>query len=197
LVRGADAAGVHVLTGCRVLDVDRSGEGFRVVTANGIVGCQNVVLATGGQALPKSGSDGAGFEIARRLGHTIVPTTPALAPLLLDATDAVHAAVSGVSHDVELAVWIDGAVSVRLSGSLLWTHFGISGPVALNASRHWLRARLDGRAVAMTASFRPGARFDDVDADWQRRSAANPKATVQTTLASMLPASVAAAVLRQ
>ena len=62
-----------------------------------------VVLATGGQSLPKSGSDGAGFAIARRLGHTIVPTTPALVPLLLDATDRVHADVSGVSQDVELA----------------------------------------------------------------------------------------------
>ena len=76
-------------------------------------------------------------------GHTIVPTTPALAPLLLDPADAMHARLSGVSHDVELAVWIDGAVAIRLTGSLLWTHFGISGPVALNASRHWLRAQLD------------------------------------------------------
>jgi len=109
----------------------------------------------------------------------------------------VHAAVSGVSHDVELAVWIDDAVAVRLTGSLLWTHFGISGPVVLNASRHWLRAQLEGRRVALTASFRPGARFDDVDTDWQRRAAASPKASVHNTLASMLPASVAAAVLRQ
>ena len=49
----------------------------------------------------------------------------------------------------------------------------------------------------MTANFRVGAQFDDVDADWQRRAAANPKATVQNTLASMMPASVAAAILRQ
>jgi predicted Rossmann fold flavoprotein len=126
-----------------------------------------------------------------------VPTTPALAPLLIDAADTLHAELSGVSQDVELAVWIDGAVAVRLTGSLLWTHFGISGPVALDASRHWLRARLDGRPVAMTVNFRLGAPFDEVDADWQRRAAANPKASVQTTLASMLPASVAAALLRR
>ena len=170
---------------------------FRVVTDRGEMTAAAVVLATGGQSLPKSGSDGAGFAIARRLGHTIVPTTPALAPLLLESTDTVHADVSGVSHDVELAVWVDGAVAVRLTGSLLWTHFGISGPVALNASRHWLRAQLEGRPVAMTANVRPGARFDDVDADWQRRTVANPKASVQTTLASMLPASVAAAILRR
>jgi predicted Rossmann fold flavoprotein len=202
LLRECEAAGAQLAAGHRVTDVvrlkpDSTEARFRIVTDRGDVLASAVVLATGGQALPKSGSDGAGFEIARRLGHTIVPTTPALAPLLLDAADTVHAAVSGVSHDVELAVWIDDAVAIRLTGSLLWTHFGISGPVVLNASRHWLRAQLEGRRVALTASFRPGARFDDVDADWQRRVAASPKASVQHTLASMLPASVAAAVLRQ
>ena len=171
--------------------------GFRIVTDRGELTASAVVLATGGQSLPKSGSDGAGFAIAGRLGHAIVPTTPALAPLLLDPADGVHAAVSGVSHDVELAVRVDGAIAIRLTGSLLWTHFGISGPVALNASRHWLRARLEGRPVALTANLRPGRQFDEVDADWQRLAIANPRVSVQTTLASMLPASVAAAILRQ
>jgi hypothetical protein len=218
LLRESAAVGATLLSGHRVIDVVRlnpdttvarltalsrptvsspSRGGFRIVTDRGEVTAAAAVLATGGQALPKSGSDGAGFAIARRLGHTIVPTTPALAPLLLDPADTVHAAVSGVSHDVELAVWIDEAVAIRLTGSLLWTHFGISGPVVLNASRHWLRAQLEGRPVALTASFRPGARFDDVDADWQRRATASPKASVQNTLASILPASVAAALLRQ
>src|SRR5580765_657943 len=206
LLRESATVGVQLLAGHRVTDVvrlkpdttaGRTPARFRVVTDRGEVLASAVVLATGGQALPKSGSDGAGFAIARRLGHTIVPTTPALAPLLLDATDTVHAAVSGVSQEVELTVWIDGAVAVRLAGSLLWTHFGISGPVVLNASRHWLRAQLEGRPVALTASFRPGAGFDAAEADWQRRAAANPKASVQNTLASMLPASVAAALLRQ
>ena len=197
LLRENEAVGAQLASGHRVLDVEPSAEGFRIVTDRGPLQAAAVVLATGGQSLPKSGSDGAGFAIARRLGHTLVPTTPALAPLLLASTDAVHADVSGVSHDVELAVWIDGAVATRLSGSLLWTHFGISGPVALNASRHWLRAQLEGRPVAMTANLRPGQRFEDVDADWQRLAIASPKASVQTTLASMLPASVAAAILRQ
>lgn len=204
LLRESDRVGATLLAGHRVVDVVRASHPapgtshlFRVKTDRGEILASSVVLATGGQSLPKSGSDGAGFAIAKRLGHTIVPTTPALAPLLLAATDRVHADVSGVSHDVELAVWVDGAVSTRLTGSLLWTHFGISGPVALNASRHWLRAQLEGRTVAMTANLRPGMHFDAVDAEWQRAATANPKATLQSTLASMLPASVAAAILRQ
>jgi predicted Rossmann fold flavoprotein len=203
LLRETDAAGATLAAGHRVLDVIRVDRGenaparrFRIVTDRGEVTAAAVVLATGGQSLPRSGSDGAGFAIARRLGHTIVPTTPALAPLLLDPAETIHAKVSGVSQDVELAVWVDGAVAIRLSGSLLWTHFGISGPVALNASRHWLRARLEGRPAAITVNFRPGAQFDAVDAEWQRRAADNPKASVQTTLGAMMPSSVAAAILR-
>ena len=196
LLREASACGATLLAGHRVIDVASNG-GFHIVTSQGEIRAGAVVLATGGQSLPKSGSDGSGFAIATRLGHTIVPTTPALVPLLLSSADTVHADVSGVSHDVELAVWIDGAVAIRLTGSLLWTHAGISGPVALNASRHWLRAQIEGRPVALTANFRPGDRFDEVDADWQRMAIANPKASVQTTLASRLPASVAAAILRQ
>jgi predicted Rossmann fold flavoprotein len=203
LLRESATVGVRLLAGHRVAEVvrlkpDTTGnqEGFRVVTERGEMRAAAVVLATGGQALPKSGSDGAGFAMARRLGHTIVPATPALAPLLLDPADAMHSDLSGVSHDAELAVWIDGAVALRLTGSLLWTHFGLSGPVTLNASRHWLRAQLDRRPVTMTLNFRPGMQFDQVDADWQQRAGTNPKSSVHSMLASMLPTSVAGAILR-
>jgi predicted Rossmann fold flavoprotein len=79
----------------------------------------------------------------------------------------------------------------------LWTHFGVSGPVAMNASRHWLRAKLEGRQVAITVSFRPGEQFEQVDADLQRLADESPKATVQAMLATMMPASAAAALLAQ
>ncbi len=155
------------------------------------------MLAAGGQALPKSGSDGSGFALARALGHTIVPPTPALAPLVLDPEYAMHRTLSGVSHDVELAVWIDGAIAIRLEGSLLWTHFGISGPVALNASRHWLRARLEGRSVSMTANVYPRCGLDTIDRGWRELARTRPKTSVHTALAGVVPASVARALLER
>ncbi len=199
LLREADTAGARLLTDHRVFEVRQTECGFCVVTSRGEVQAGAVVLATGGQSLPKSGSDGAGFEIARRLGHTIVPTTPGLVPLVLrhGHDDDLHRELSGVAQDVELAVWVDGAVAVRLEGALLWTHFGLSGPVALNASRHWLRAELEGRAVRLTANFRPGERFDAVDARWAALARERPSASVQGALATMVPASVAGALLRR
>jgi predicted Rossmann fold flavoprotein len=195
LLRETDAVGASLVPGQRVLDVERAAGGFRVITDRGDLRAAAVVLATGGQSLPKSGSDGAGFAMAKRLGHTIVPATPALAPLVLGGR-SVHAELSGVSQDVELAVWVDGAVVVRLTGALLWTHFGVSGPAAMNASRHWLRAQLERRQVSITINLCPGHRFEGVDAEWQRLAGATPKTSVQSTLATMVPASAAAAILQ-
>jgi predicted Rossmann fold flavoprotein len=197
LLRECDAVGAALLPDHRVVDIERSAGAFRIRTTRGELDAAAAVLATGGQSLPKSGSDGAGFDIARRLGHTIVPTTPALAPLVLAAGESIHRDVPGVSQDVELAIRVDNIIALRLTGALLWTHVGISGPVAMNASRHWHRARLEGRPVSMTASFRPGEGFDAVDADWQRRAAANPRVSLQTALAAMVPAAVAAAMLQR
>ena len=197
LLRETQRVGVELEPSQRVLQIDRNGDAFRIVSPAREVIASRVVLATGGQALPKSGSDGAGYGLAQRLGHTIVPTTPALAPLLLDGADAMHGSLSGVSHAVELTVRVDAAVAMRLTGALLWTHFGISGPVVLNASRHWLRAQLEGRLASMTANFCPGRQFDDLDDDWQSRARTSPRATVHATMAGLVPASVAAACLRR
>src|SRR5262249_38798104 len=144
----------------------------------------------------KTGSDGAGFDIARRLGHTIVEPTPALAPLLLNGDD-LHRELSGVAQDVELAIWIDGCVDVRLRGAVLWTHFGRSCPDAMDASRHGRRALLDGHCVRVAGDFRRGARFDDADGDWMRQAVDHPRAWVQTGLGTMMPASAAAALLHR
>jgi hypothetical protein len=197
LLRETESLGAALATGQRVTTIERSADGFRIVTEVGELRATSVVLATGGRSLPKSGSDGAGLDFAVALGHSIVPTSPALDPFVLGENDRMHGDLSGVSHDAELAVWIDGAVAIRLTGSLLWTHAGISGPVALNASRHWLRARLEGRAAALTLSFRPGQVLEAMDAEWLERAHTHPKSGVQTALGSMLPASVAAALLRE
>ena len=195
LLREAEAAGVVLRAGHRVRDLAPTDEGFRLVMSEGDLHARHVVLATGGRSLPKSGSDGAGLDIARRLGHTIVPTTPALVPLRLAEDEPLHRRLTGVAMHVELTVRADEAVTARIRGALLWTHFGTSGPATLDVSRHWLRAGLEGRTVALTASFCPGERFEDVEAWWTRAAAERPRASVPTVLATRLPASAAGAIV--
>jgi predicted Rossmann fold flavoprotein len=196
LLAECDRVGAMLLADHRVHDVSREQRAFRIGTNRGDFLAPRVVLATGGKSLPKTGSDGAGLEIARRLGHTIVETTPALAPLLLADADDLHRRLSGVSQHVELAIWIDSAIATRLTGAMLWTHFGVSGPVALDASRHWLRAQIEGRTVAITANFSPGDTLDTIDRAWTRTAAEHPRTTVRTLLARRVPAAVAADLLR-
>lgn len=179
----------------RVGAVERADGGFHITTGAGTIDASIVVLATGGRALPKSGSDGAGFELARALGHTIVPTTPALVPLVMDGD--VHVGWQGIALPVELTLAVNERVTARVTGSLLWTHFGISGPAALDMSRHWLRATLDGHRPRLTASFAPGETFETMDARWTRMVAARPRQTVSAATATFVPAAMAEELLRR
>lgn len=197
LLRAAEGTGVQLTAATRVTGIRRSGNGFVLDTSAGPLAARAVVLATGGRSLPKTGSDGGGYELARSLGHSLVAQTPALAPLLLDpgTPHSIHAALSGSAIDAEIAVWIDGAIATRLSGALLFTHFGVSGPLVLNASRHWARARVEQRPVHLTLNFYPAETFDAVEARWIAAAAENPRATVRRVLGAQVADKVALAVL--
>ncbi len=154
-----------------------------------------LILATGGRSLPRSGSDGFGWELARRLGHTVTPTYPALVPLVLDGR-FFHAQLSGLSCDVELSTFAHGKRSDRRTGSLLWTHFGISGPVVLDASRHWVIAKAEDRRPEMTCSLLPGESAEHVEQWLIETSREEPRKSIETILAQRLPQRLAAAILR-
>jgi hypothetical protein len=195
LLAEVERCGVRILTEQRVTTVEPRDDGFRIVTATLTLHARRVVLATGGCALPKTGSDGAGYALAERLGHALVPPTPALVPLVL-AGDS-HRSLSGIAQDVELTVRAAGAKAVRVRGALLWTHFGVSGPAVLDASRHWLRARLAGQAVDLAVSFLPGADLAGAEQRLLELAAAHPKAQVHSALARLVPARVAGALLHE
>ena len=196
LLRRVDEAGAVLRAGTRVTAVSRHGSGFEVSAGSEGIAARHVVLATGGQSLPKSGSDGAGYAMARALGHSIVPTTPALAPLVLDEGD-LHEEIPGVALEAALTLWVDRSVKVRLRGSLLWTHFGISGPVALDMSRHFLRARLAGLPVTVTASFLPEMNFETLEAFWLAETRTRPTSFLGSAVARLVPASMGAALLKR
>ena len=183
-----DGAELHLCR--RISGVQRGERGFIVDCAGGdSYDARVVVLATGGRSLPKTGSDGAGYSFARAFGHGYIETTPALVPLVL--SDSVHATLAGIAHPVTVIVRVEGIEPIRLGGAMLWTHFGVSGPVMLNASRHWLRARLDDRAVDISINMLPGATFEALETWFQDEQRQRPRALVRTVVASRLPAAVA------
>jgi predicted Rossmann fold flavoprotein len=162
LLKAARAAGVRVLNPWRVTQVER---GFALISADGArLEARRVVLATGGKSLPKTGSDGAGYALARALGHTVTPRIfPGLVPLTLPA-DHPLCALSGLSARATLEVRdARGRRLAAFSDSTLCTHFGLSGPAVLDVSRYLIDARLDDRDAGLFANWLPGETLESVD----------------------------------
>ncbi len=195
LLDECQACGVRLETATRV-EAIAPGEWFALTTSRGQFHGRSVVMATGGLSLPKTGSDGQGLSIAETFGHTIVPTTPALVPLVADDDQApLHQCLTGVSHEAEIALWQNASIACRSRGSLLWTHFGVSGPVVLDMSRHWLRARLAHTDTRLTINVVGGKSFESVEELWTAVTASRPRTSVQGVLADLMPAAAGAAVL--
>ncbi len=109
-----------------------------ISTENGGVlsDCKAFVLATGGLSYPATGSTGDGYRLAENMGHTIVPPAPSLVPL--ESPDPCCAKMQGLSlKNVSLRVKNQrGKTVYQEQGELLFTHFGLSGPLVLSASAH-------------------------------------------------------------
>lgn len=181
---------VILLAQHHVQSITHQGPEFVIQHSQGIHQARQVILATGGRSLPKTGSDGSGWNLARHLGHTVTPTYPALVPLLLDPS-FFHEALSGISHEVMLTTRANDQIIDRRTGSLLWTHFGVSGPVVLDASRFWTLASEQSRNVQLHLNCFPNTSYKEVE-KWLIQTASLPgRKTVQTVLAEQLPTRVA------
>lgn len=152
-----ECADVEIRTRYRVEAIDR---GFVI---NDELEARRVILATGGRSVPKTGSDGRGYALVQSLGHSVTEVFPALVPLLLEEGHWLTS-LSGISTDAELSVRSGtGRVLTRVRGSLLFTHFGLSGPAALDVSRHWIAAKREGEKATLAVNFLPGETFESVD----------------------------------
>jgi predicted Rossmann fold flavoprotein len=150
-------------------------QGFAI---NADIRADRIILAAGGRSVPKTGSDGSGYALVRMLGHTVTQTFPALVPLVIEKGHWITE-LSGISVDAELAVKSPTRRIVqRHRGSMLFTHFGVSGPVVLDISRHWIAHQ----PATLSANFLPGQTFESVDASLIAAAKRNPHATIGSVL---------------
>ena len=120
----------------RVLSLSQEGDGWAAETETGGLSCKAVILATGGLSYPATGSTGDGHRMAEELGHTVVDIKPSLVPL--ESPDPFCGQMQGLSlKNVVLTVKTGKKkVVYQEQGELLFTHFGLSGPLVLSASAH-------------------------------------------------------------
>ncbi len=193
LLAAARGGGIELCHPCRVEAIESVGEGFRLRGAWGELAARRVILAAGGQALPRSGSDGSGFALARSLGHRTTATIfPALVPLLLPEGHYLRA-LPGVATPARLEVrTASGRRLGRWEGDLLCTHFGLSGPVVLDASRHLLAARQHEPGSRLVISFLPASNPDALTSEL----AGLGRRSLGRWLGTRLPDRLAAALVR-
>ncbi len=188
LLHAARDAGVEIRHPQRVTAVERDANGEFVVRGDwGELRAARVILATGGKALPKSGSDGAGYEFARALGHSVTSQVfPALVPLILPGTHPLRA-LSGLTLNATLTLRSGSdKVLKEFTNSLLCTHFGLSGPCALDMSRYWRAAMQDDAEAGLFANFVPNEREETLDAKILASRAANPLAFLREVVPERL-----------
>ncbi|MGQ0627277.1 MAG: NAD(P)/FAD-dependent oxidoreductase [Phycisphaerales bacterium] len=165
LLSAARDAGVEVRHPWRVRALGRLEAGYVATSeTGGMVQAGRVILCAGGMALPKSGSDGHGYVLARSLGHTTTERiVPALVPLTL-AGGFFTLSLSGLTLPTTLTVRAStGAKGAEFTGSTLLTHFGLSGPAALDISRYLSAARAIDAGTRLSLSFVPGLDVEGAD----------------------------------
>lgn len=148
----------------------------------------SIILATGGASYPGTGSTGDGYDMARRLGHTIEPLRPALVPL--ECKETWPAETSGLSlKNVALSAYKGDELISSEFGEMLFTRFGISGPIVLTMSER-LSSIIGGEPVRLTINLKPALTFEEIDARLQRDFAKFSNKSFKNSLDRLLPKSL-------
>ncbi|QAU35577.1 NAD(P)/FAD-dependent oxidoreductase [Janthinobacterium sp. 17J80-10] len=166
---------------CKVADIGKSGDGFRLETDAGEILAQRVVMASGGLSIPKIGATDFAFRIARKFDLKLVEPRPALVPLTFDsAAWQPFVPLAGIALEVAIETGEKKARGHFLE-DLLFTHRGLSGPAVLQISSYWQSG------MALTINLAPQADLTDT----LLQAKASSKKNLANTLAQWLPARLA------
>ena len=188
----ASGVDVRLNTAVRSLETVPSEEGGRRIAAvltkdSGQFPADSVILCTGGFSFPATGSTGDGYRFAEAVGHTVLPPSPVLVGL--ETTEDWPRSLQGLSlRNVTLTLSRDKKVLYTELGEMLFTHFGVSGPLVLEASCH-LPENLS--EATLRIDLKPGLTPEQLDARLLRDFTASGKKLLPTELTRLLPASLA------
>lgn len=191
--------GGRLLTDCKVKSITAEfGKITGAVTADGQkFAAGAVILAAGGSSYPGTGSDGSGVKLAKALGHTIVPLAPSLVPLESDSP--YIGGLQGLSlRNIEGTVYADGKKIGSEFGEMLFTHFGVSGPIILSLSKCVAEAFARGaQEVELAIDLKPALDKEKLDARLQRDFTQYSRKQMPNGMKDLLPQRLIAPVLDQ
>ncbi len=196
LLRRLTRSGATLSTAEAVRDVSLLPEGgFRVTTERRELTAEKVLITTGGRSYPGCGTTGDGYGFAAKFGHTVTATRPALVPLTVQAEWVAD--MRGITlPDVQLRVLDDGKPLAARRGSLLFAHFGLTGPVALDVSRA-ISGHPTPTKLVLDLDLLPNEPEDRFDEFLRVETAANGKQLLAVVMSDRLPRRVCDLLLAQ
>jgi predicted Rossmann fold flavoprotein len=185
LLRRLRQSGATLVAEEPLRELEPAAEGFRLVTPARVLTAGRVLVTTGGQSYPGSGTTGDGYGWATSLGHTIIPPRPALTPITV--TDEWVSDLRGITvPDAGVRVIDGGRVLASGRGSMLFAHFGLSGPVILDLSRV-VSGHSEPRRLALELDLLPATPEPALDEHLRVESSAAGKKQLAAVLAAHLP----------
>ena len=168
LLKWVNELGVEIRTGHRVEKLLVEDGTIKGVRANGdVFATKKVILATGGKSYPATGSTGDGYELARQVGHKIEKPIPALVPVETKGSTAQK--LQGLNlRNVKAVVWVNDKKAGEAFGEMIFTHFGLSGPIILTLSRIMVKALQNEQKVEITVDLKPALDEQKLDRRLQR-----------------------------
>ena len=187
LVKIFTEAGGKLQLDTRVIEIlAKDGQVTGVKTISGVYPADAVILAAGGASYPGTGSDGGGAKLAAKLGHKIVPLRPSLVPLESDYPYVDD--LQGLSlRNVQGTLTADGEKIGSEFGEMLFTHFGVSGPIILSLSNLAAKALDEGKEVELHIDLKPALSEEKLDARIQRDFTQYSKKQLANGMKDLLP----------
>lgn len=155
---------------------------------------KSYILSTGGYAAPETGSTGDGFRFLEKLGHSIHKPSPNIVPLTTQEAWVHELAGLSLSF-MKIRFMQDGKTHIRKTGKILFTHFGISGPLILNAAKE-VKALMQGGPVTASIDMFPDTAIGDLDRKIWRLFEQNKNKQIKNVLPELVPKKIAAVVLK-
>jgi predicted Rossmann fold flavoprotein len=188
--------GVNVFCDSCVTNISAGANGFVARLKNGkTYRGDRVIIATGGKAMPSSGSDGSGYDLARKLGHTIVPVFPALVQLMLEG--AFFKSIEGVKFVGTAEVIHRNKVVARDRGDILFANYGVSGPPILQISRKAGELLNSGKEAFLNINVMDMFSKEELTALIKKRFGTSPEKPVDFALVGLMNKRLIPVVLKE
>jgi len=192
--------GCGAVVRCRCAADKLVSENERIISVvtrdNECINCDRVILAAGGASYTGTGSTGDGYRMAKALGHSLVPLRPALVPIKTRG-DTARLLQGLTLHNVGVSAFYDGKPARHEFGEVLFTHFGLSGPVILTMSAGIVDALIKGNQVEISIDLKPALDEQKLDARLLRELDTHGKKQFRSMLKTLLPQKMISQCTRQ